>query len=250
MIDYDYTDQLYELVLNLNPNLSNLHPIIEKKTGVIISVIKEKVPDASSILSYGVTPEVIGLIAEGYDVDILELAPAAGEFALKFAYSMGLDDVNLIVRDPSKKYDVILGLNQRITYEDSPVKHMREVSDSLLPNGIYLSTVRDFKNIGTKRFVDDVFSVVINKTRHYFMETREWDTTDPTLFTEVVFVTSYNEEHTSVIQLGPVQKKAMLFKNFARICKEEGLNSFEVHPRKLYKAMYSKSMQHIIVCGK
>ena len=248
MTHLDYVSNWYDFVIQLNEDISGLLPVIQKKSRVLQDVINEKKPNAKTILAFGLVPELINLELNNCSVTIIEPSPAACEFADTLYNALGKTGViKHKLKDDDKDYDVVLGLNQYITYLDSDQKqqeHISKVFELLKPGGMYLSTIRDYKNIRTNKFVDEVFTL----NNHYIMETRQWK--NQTNYTKTVMVITKHKNSTELLEIGPVDRKIIMFKDLARLCTANGGKNFQVHQNKIYKPLYSKTMHHIITMEK
>lgn len=246
MTHSEYVSSWYDFITELNSDMTGLLPVIQKKSQILQQVIEEKKPKAQHIVAFGLTPEVLGL-ANNYSVTVVEPSPSAKKFALDINKKL---NISVVINGtiPLFKYDVVLGLNQYITYLDTDIKqqeHIASVFKLLHSEGLYLSTVRDYKNINTNKFVDEVFTM----RGYYIMETRKWDSQTNYNKTIMVIIKS-DDSPTKLIEIGPVNRKTIMFKDLARLCAANQGGQFQIHRSKIYKPLYSKSMQHIITCVK
>jgi len=241
-----YVSNWYDFIIQLNSDVNKLIPIIQKKSEIIEQVISEKKPDADTIIAFGLTPEIINLAALNYKITVLEKSLPAKEFSKIITKKLNLN-ITILDEIPDEKYDVVLGLDQYITYLDTPEtqqEHISSVFDLLYSGGLYLNTIRDYKNIKTNKFVDEVFTM----RDYYIIETRVWS--NQTNYKKTILVITKTDNSTKLLELGPVNCRTIMFKDLARLCTANGGKNFQVHQNKIYKPMYSKTFQHMVTAEK
>lgn len=244
----EYVSKWYEVITELNSETISIDilAVIQKKSLVLREIIKEKKPNAKNIITFGLTPEILNL-ANDYSITIIEPSLSAEKFASNIIKKLNVSII--IKRDiPSLKYDIVFGLNQYITYfktNKEQQEHVSNVFKLLHSDGLYLSTIRDYKNININKFVDEVFTL----HNYYIIETREW--INKTNYSKTTMViTKFKNKSSKLTEIGPVKRKIIMFKELAQLCSANNGKKFQIHQSKIYKPMYSKGMQFIITSVK
>ena len=239
----DYVSNWYEFAIQLNSDPTTLLSVLQKKADTIDQIIKNKKPDAKTIVAFGLTPEILPLTKK-YVVTIIEPATPANEFVELLNYHQ-CPTLKLEKYIPLLTFDVVLGLNQYITYKTSELtqqEHITDVFKLLKSGGLYVNSIRDYKNIKTNKLVDEIFTL----RNHYIIETRVWNKEDKSLYEKTLMVITNREDTAELLILGPVDRKTMMFKNLARLCNANNGHQFEIDQHRIYKPLYSKSFQYII----
>lgn len=148
----------------------------------------------------------------------------------------------------SKKYDVILGLDQYLTFvlgEETQAEHISYILDLLADNGVFLTTTLDYKNTHHSRrtFLDPYLYHATDKS-FIFLCYREWDETNRKQWTHYTYVIDQKTGETKLLNLEP--RQAIFFKQLAYHANAFGKTNFTVHKNITYKPLYSSEGQFII----
>lgn len=151
------------------------------------------------------------------------------------------------VIEPGKKYQTVLATDEFFTYttEHTQQKLIEDLAASV--HRKLIITVRDFKN-SYRSEVNSVFNinqdqftlVIAENVRNHAEDRQSWYHTS--------YVIKHDEPASAeIITVGPVQRRAVYFKQLAKFCFDAGCKQFQVIPNASYRPIFKKHLEHIIV---
>lgn len=163
------------------------------------------------------------------------------------AASLSLEASGLSVDcKPKKKYDTVLALDEYFTYADSEQEQKKLINDAarlLLPGGILLASIRDYRNNPVhKRNLGDSSYININNTHYVVVEINRPDSTNKQSWYQTNFVIK-NDDAATAYELG--NRRTLYFKQLAKYCNDAGCKQFGVLKEHFWKSPWRRSMEHI-----
>lgn len=163
------------------------------------------------------------------------------------AGSLALEQSGISVDyEATRKYDTVLALDEFFTYSDNEAGQRQIIEDSLstlLPGGILLTSIRDYRNNSVhKRNLGDSSYVNINNTHYVVVEINRPNTLDSQSWSQTNFVIK-NDDAATAYELG--NRRTLYFKQLAKYCNDAGCKQFGVLKEHFWKSPWRRSMEHI-----
>lgn len=155
--------------------------------------------------------------------------------------------LDLPTLDWGGRHDTVLATDEFFTYttEDQQQQLIELVAATVRQRLIV--TVRDFKNsyrtdvnsmFGIN--LDDRTVVVTENVRNHQLDRQAWYHTSYVIDQPV-------DQPAQVVTVGPVQRRAVYFKQLAKFCFDAGCKNFQVIPNVMFRPLFKKHLEHIIV---
>jgi hypothetical protein len=155
--------------------------------------------------------------------------------------------LDLPTLDWGGRHDTVLATDEFFTYttEDQQQQLIESVAATVRQRLIV--TVRDFKNsyrtdvnsmFGIN--LDDRTVVVTENVRNHQLDRQAWYHTSYVIDQPV-------DQPAQVVTVGPVQRRAVYFKQLAKFCFDAGCKNFQVIPNVMFRPLFKKHLEHIIV---
>jgi hypothetical protein len=155
--------------------------------------------------------------------------------------------LNFPVVQLGKKYHTVIASDEFFTYTTEE-KQQALIEDLIATASQRLIiTVRDFKN-SYRNDINSVFGinqenqtvVVAEHVRNHNEDRQAW------------YHTSYvikhsNDQAAGVTTVGPVHRRAVYFKQLAKFCFDAGCKNYQVLPNVMFRPLFKKHSEHIIV---
>ena len=204
--------------------------LIEKKTQNIAANIPV---DFKTVLSYGNSLVALGLANLGYKIYIV------GEQIFTHANISYLDK-------PTDKYDIVLAIDQVTTFSNSNenqkifVEYLCSFAEKM-----FITTLADYKNMNkTQKNFEEPFYIKYNREERTIISQRKWDNTDRQQWKHHYYVI---DQHNNMLNFGPYIRRTMYFKQLANFLYENKALKYEVLKEPMYKGIFSKTFQNIIM---
>lgn len=149
--------------------------------------------------------------------------------------------------DLNQKYHTVLATDEYFTYADQQDQQalIEQVVNTVKSRLII--TVRDFKN--TSRYDlnmnfainTDAHSLIITENARPSVDDRQGWSHDSYLIEHLA------QQPVHVTHVGTVQRRAVYFKQLAKFCFDAGCQNFQVMPNVLFKPLFKRHAEHIIL---
>lgn len=226
--------------------------IADVKTSIIDSALgyaKGKHPKTYNILSIGCTLPTLGLAQRGHNVKAIHCTEVCdrlynGIFKDQgITISTGEDDLEREVAN-GNTYDVVLGLDQTLTYFDTEDEQKQFLSMiAKVTKGTFVTSLIDYKNQTSQSRMSDLpLTINIDGKQNLFINHRSWGLTDRQ---------SYENnwlwiEEDKLIGSSNTKRRTMFFKQLAKFTSDTGSKSFTIHKNVFYKPLINKTFEHVI----
>lgn len=199
--------------------------LVAKKSENFVRLLKAH--SIQSVLHLGFGPTAIGLKKAGYDVSILN-GPAPVGFALA---------------DPTLRYDAVIAPDEFFTFSESEEVQRNQIAAACdMTEKVLITTLSDYKNMAeNSREFSDPQSYKTQDGNVAYLE-RHTRNGKNSWATKVYRIDQKDEMTTA----GPFQRRALYFKQLARIAQDNKCRAFTFQKNMMYKGMLRKSYEHII----
>ena len=245
---------LNKFVLN-HFNEKTYRSYVEDRSCPITSVLDKVGIDSGRVLCIGFDPLVLDL-QDLFEFDVLckdlkvrdkveELYP---NNSITWISNDLIDHCIQLSLGVSKKYDVILGLDQYLTFvvgEEKQAEHISYITDLLTDDGVFLTTTLDYKNTHhSRRVFLDPYLFTVDDSSYIFVSSREWDKADRKKWKHNSYVIDCKTGESSLFD--SELRQAIFFKQLAHHAAVNGKTKFTVHKNITYKPLHSNEGQFII----
>jgi len=157
--------------------------------------------------------------------------------------------LDMPIIDGTTKYDTVIASDEYLTYAATEKEQTDRITALCkMTNMRLIVTVRDFKNDLNRSDNDRNFSMFHEDSRWMTVEQTLWDKIDRQTWTHQTYVISHETDHEPVVTFhGPVQRRALYFKQLAKFSFDAGCASYNVVTQNTYKPLFKKHIEHIIV---
>jgi hypothetical protein len=230
--------------------------IAEVKTGIIDTALGFKPPNhpkTYNVLSLGCSLVATGLAARGHTVRAIYCPKGQHDFL-----TSTFDDINgykdtmegMVDHtlqdevDAGNTYDLVLGLDQTMTYFDTE-NEQREFIEQVakVTKGKFITSLVDYKNqTSQSRMADLPLTININGKQNLFMNHRSWNPVDRQNYEN----NWLHIEEDKLIGSSKTKRRTMFFKQLAKFSSDAGSRGFTIHKNLFYKPLINKTFEHVI----
>jgi len=246
------TDYYNAIVKVMVTNPKKTLEIAEVKTSIIDGIIgHQEDPSKVKVLSLGCNLVTMGLAQRKFDVttvfntDICEEVYGPGMVfeGLNIKINKGPDSLVEQIAQ-GNTYDVVLGLDQLMTYcssEDEQkalIGHIAKVT-----KGTFITSLVDFKNQTSQSRMSDLpLTINIEGKQNLFVNHRTWNVQDKQSYiNNWLWIEEDELKGTS-----QTKRRTMFFKQLAKFTTDSGATGFTVHKNVFYKPLINKTFEHVI----
>ena len=215
--------------------------LIQKKYKLLQDVLSANKCSADSILFLGFDPWIMG---NYYDTEIFvslitdDVAQYLDDYGVIYTHIHNDDLYDML------PCDIVVAADEILTYseEDRNPKELIELL-SELANELFVTTVRDYKNMTLKSRDfseptviknDNGFAVFLEYHDYKYKVKNQWQS----------FIYANGTDINSTY--GPFNRQPIFFKQLAKFAFDAGATNFMVHRDLMFKSLIKKSYEHII----
>jgi hypothetical protein len=149
-----------------------------------------------------------------------------------------------IVDSVTSKYDIVLALDEFLTYGDGEQLQRDKIEDiAKVTNGWLITTLQDYKNFAPHK-KNQINAMSISSNHNYIMlENSIADKLDKQIWSHYWLCV---KDHQDLLSFGPVTRRTMYFKQLAKYSSDAGSKQYVIQKNLLYKGFFSKNFEHII----
>jgi hypothetical protein len=213
--------------------------LIRKKYGLLQSIITDSKVNSTSILFLGFDPWILG-DWKHYTVNIGMITDEVAEYLdnAGVVYNRIHDhDLNNTV--PS---DIVVAVDEFLTYAQNDNQRDLVNLISELTNSLFITTVRDYKNLALHARDFSPPTVIKNDTGFStFLEFHNYEYKVKNKWESYIY-----QNGTNINIHGPFHRQPLFFKQLAKFAYDAGATDFMVHRDLMFKSLLKKSYEHII----
>lgn len=174
---------------------------------------------------------IIELLADNYDVSIIESQK-----------SLVNHEKVSIIGNNKKYFDVVLGLDEHLTYYANEFEQRNELSKIAdICNGWFITTLADYKN--SAPFKKNQVELLEFKNNNLVIENHIADQLDKQAWQSYYYQI---ENHKDLTVVGPYQRRTLYFKQLAKYASDLGSREYVIQKNALYKGFAKRQWEHII----
>lgn len=249
----DHSKDYYEAIVKVVvTNPKKTLEIAEVKTSTIDGIIgHQDDPSKVKILSLGCNLVTMGLAYRKFDVtsvfntDICESVYGPGKVFEDLNIKINKGEDSLVEQiAQGNTYDVVLGLDQLLTYcssEDQQKALLGQIAK--VTKGIFITSLVDFKNQTAQGRMSDLpLTINLEGKQNLFVNHRTWNTQDKQSYiNNWLWI-----EEDKLKGVSQTKRRTMFFKQLAKFTSDLGGTGFTVHKNVFYKPLINKTFEHII----
>lgn len=224
-----------DLILDAFTNQSKKDEVIQRKLEIVNKVLDYHNVSPSSYLFIGFNPAIMGNL-QG-DIYVNNLSEHAKEWLKK-------NRPNIKTYSNDFQPDCIVACEEYLTFAKSELDQIDQIKNTVdLSRKIFISTVRDYKNLDFKEKEYSIPAIVKSSGNFAaYNEIHQWDIND-----NQKFETSYYKlTNTSAEYLFKLPRRAAYFKQIAKFSHDAGGREFVVHKNLMYKSLLRKNYEHVL----
>ena len=224
-------------------NNTKVSDVVGKKQDILDNLAQYYNLSPTKILFVGFSSFVLAKFPQEISITAIsdEVQDYLTEQGVKFKY---IPEVELL--DYRKQFEVVVAVDEYFTYADSDNTQKDLVTQICsLATDYVITTLRDYKN---QDYKDREFSqpamVKSNKGNILFLENHNWDNTDRSNWSSVIY--AIDQAKNTMSSFGNFARRTMYFKQLANFSHAVGAADFVVHKNLMYKGLIKKNYEHVI----
>ena len=143
------------------------------------------------------------------------------------------------------KFDYVIGPDEILTYANDENEQKQMLSMiSKIADKSFITTIKDYKNMySNQRYFEEPFVLRTDKGDAIVVRKREWDQVDRQAWIQENFII-HNEK---LYICETYKRRTMYFKQLAKFTSDAGAKKFSVDKKTMYKALFRKEFEYIVV---
>jgi hypothetical protein len=161
--------------------------------------------------------------------------------------NIGLD-VTLLenLNDDNQKFDTVLAMDEVLTHANSEADQKKKICEYLqyvAPSGLFLASVRDYKNTSChKKHVGDTAVTTVDGEKWVTTEVNVFDEKNKQMWTQHMYLIR-NDSYFSNLSLG--QRHTLYFKQLAKYCTDNKSTSYGVLKDTIWRSPFRKQFEYL-----